>query len=701
MRAMRVGIVARLLARAALTATLLAAADDARADAPASPGLNVEALPMFGAGGSVIATGWSGVVVRIQNGGASPVRGEVTVNSEEWGSNGHGFTATVPFNVGASTSIHVRAPVDVTLYGELNVKVTSDTGEELSSTRFTTSQTSGVVLLDVSETWRLRGAINDVAVAPTYRPAATAGRGGASPTLTVASPRFNPATGDPLLPDRAALYGGIDAVLVRSDILAHVRGAELEALAGYVLAGGTLAIVVSRPEDIRNEAIESLVGGPISRAAVSSAALAELTLASGGSTSSTAKAIPPARHPSSEVSEALIGYGGANLHGSSYGNSAFYGLGEVHLLAFDPTCKPALDDPWVQARVVDLARRGYDRRSTQIFRPGEARYGSPNAVRQQLDPNQGSRWAIGVAALLLCVYAVLAGPINFGTAASRGKPLRALLRLPIFAAVTFALVVAVGVFAKGVSGRARHLTLVEAGAGMPRGAARRFRGFFAAHERELTVRTSDGSSVVATANLSEPVERKDHLLVDRDGARLVEVAALPWQTVVVQEDGFASLGEGIAVVADGDGGLAVINRSGRDLRAVILRLADGTMFYAPRLRDGERLTPGGAAAMTSTPAGSAWQARVNTSYAPPTGGIVTHRLFASELSLVIDQDAPGLSEAWTAIESASSEVVDWFPDGAPVVLAQIDGGEGRGSDSGMRLESDRVLVRVVGRGGKP
>ena len=34
-------------------------------------------------------------------------------------------------------------------------------------------------------------------------------------------------------------------------------------------------------------------------------------------------------------------------------------------------------------------------------------------------------------------------------------------------------------------------------------------------------------------------------------------------------------------------------------------------------------------------------------------------------------------------------------------LGQLDGGEGRASDSGLRLESDRLLVRVVGFGGKP
>jgi hypothetical protein len=37
----------------------------------------------------------------------------------------------------------------------------------------------------------------------------------------------------------------------------------------------------------------------------------------------------------------------------------------------------------------------------------------------------------------------------------------------------------------------------------------------------------------------------------------------------------------------------------------------------------------------------------------------------------------------------------------PVLLAQVEGGEGRTSDTGLRLDSDRVLVRVVGFGGKP
>ena len=42
-----------------------------------------------------------------------------------------------------------------------------------------------------------------------------------------------------------------------------------------------------------------------------------------------------------------------------------------------------------------------------------------------------------------------------------------------------------------------------------------------------------------------------------------------------------------------------------------------------------------------------------------------------------------------------------IPDDVPTLIAQIDGGEGKSQDSGLRLESDRMLVRVVGFGGKP
>jgi hypothetical protein len=288
------------------------------------------------------------------------------------------------------------------------------------------------------------------------------------------------------------------------------------------------------------------------------------------------------------MSKLLGGFRGGNLRGSLYGNSAPYGLGEVHLLAFDPTRKPALDDPWVKVRMLDLTRRAYDRRANVVFRPGayEDVYGLQK-VRKLLDPNEGSRWAIAAAALLLLIYAVIAGPVNYSIAARRNKPLMALRLLPIFSIGMFLIIVGIGVLAKGVSGRARHLSLVEAGAGMTQASVRRYRGFFASRAKELTVRTTDSASVVHTALVSEPGEAEDKLVVDREGARLENVNALPWQTLVMREDGVVRFGDGIAIVKKDPASATVKNRSGHNLRAALLRLPNGDVRYFAKIADGE------------------------------------------------------------------------------------------------------------------
>ena len=692
-------------ASAALAALLFASPAITRAQpfmSPAAPmsDVAVEAVPLFGAPGT-IAAGWNQIVVRIQNNGTTPARGNVEITSGQYGHE-RTFHATAPYSAGAGASVHVRVPVHVILFGEVHVRVHAEgaASTPIAETTLSVFKPSGALLVDVSETSRLRGVIGEVPLAFLFTPPGASMGGATPPTLTVGTPRFDPATGDPMLPDRAALYSSADAVMVRSDLLSRISGAELDALAGYVLAGGTLAIAVVRPEDIRHPTLTAFAGGAITRRGVSSEALRELDppVAVSGFGASTVKVIPAAKNPTPDVSETLAGYYGGNLHGSSFGTSATYGMGEVHFLAFDPTRKPAVDDPWVQIRMIDLTRRAFDRRSTQIFRPGNDAQGSYDSVRQQLDPNQSSRWAIGVAAILLCVYAVLAGPINFALASKRGRPLRALRHLPIYAAVTFAIIVALGMFAKGINGRARHLTLIEAGGGMTKGSAQRWRGFFSSRAKELTVRTTDGSSVVSTAVISDSLDYEDHLLVDRDGARLVDVAALPWQTVVIREHGFASLGEGIALVRDG-AGATVINRSGRDLRGLILRLPDGTMFYAAKLKDGDKLASSAAEPIAASPLWTSWQALVNTT--TRAGSIDLHSLAADALRPRLEADAPGLGEAWMAINEAAGLAVDWFPDAAPVLLAQLDGGEGRAADTGLRIESDRLLVRVVGFGGAP
>ncbi|TKD12466.1 hypothetical protein [Polyangium fumosum] len=671
------------------------------AEAPPAPppgraSVSFEVAPLLGTT-SPTPAGWSGFLVRVQNNEAKPLRGEVEVLSRLH-SDQMRFRATAPFVVGAGTSVIVRLPTHGNVYGETNVVARDDAGVVLGSHTTAVTNMQELFLLDVSETSRLKGALHDAAISPLYSPWGGYGAYGTGPQLKVGAPRFDPATGDPILPDRAALYAPASAVLLRSDTLVKIGAAELEALSGYVLAGGTLAVALARPEDLRSPLLAAFAGGEITPTSPHSETLRELVLPAPPSNAT--KSIPFAESAAEEVGKTLAGFSGGNLHGSRYGASATYGLGEFHLLAFDPTRKPAVDDPWVQARVLDLTRRAFDRKSSIVYRQG----GAPGTVdldrvRQELDPNESSRWGIAVAAILLIAYAVLAGPVNFTMHANKGKPLRALVWLPILSAIAFFAVVLIGLFAKGLTGRSRHLTLVEAGAGMTKGTARRWRGFFTPRSKDLTVRTSDGSSVVTTAVVASPATIDDHMLVDRDGARLVDLAILPWQTVVVREDGFADVGEGISIVHEGEKDTAVTNRSGHDLRAAILMLPGLLPRYFPTIKDGERVLASAGKDLKTVTAGTTWIRQVNGTRR--AGTLDLHPLSSVFVRPIVEPDAPGLAEAWLAVEQSAGGLVDWFPEDVPVLLGQLDGGEGKTSDAGLKLERDRLLVRIVGYGGRP
>lgn len=695
-RARLAGGVAVLLFAALAGAPGHAPAQEPGAKVTQPTDMSVAITPALSTSSTSLPWGWTTIVFGITNSSAGPARGEVRAMIRQYGEK-RSFEATAPYVVPAGATVSVRLPVDVIPYAQVNVFVVDSERGPIGSTTFTGVDARNVVLFDTSGS-QLKGAINDVHVQTLYEEPAHRGSG-TTPTLGVVVPRVDAATGDPILPDRAALYQAADAVLFRSDVLARLAGPELEALAGYVLAGGTLAIAVTRPEDVRNPAITALVGGEIAQTAVSSEALRQLVLPGAGASSS-GPAVPFGLAPGEELGTKLGGFRGGNLRGSIYGSSAPYGLGEVHMLAFDPTTKPAIDDGWARTRVIDLARRAFDRRAHVAFRPGAGdNYYDAERVRRQLDPNESSRWAIAIAAVLLLAYAIIAGPVNYSIAARRNKPLSALRRLPIFAAIMFFVIVGIGILAKGPSGRARHLSLIEAGAGMSKATIRRYRGFFASRARELTVRTTDPTSVVRTAIVSEPGETQDRLVVDREGARLENVNALPWQTLVMREDGLADLGEGITILKQDPAGATVKNRSGRPLRAALLRLPSGDVRYFERIEDGASVESSAGREIGASPKDRGWLAGVNARRT--VGSMSVYPLNAYALGPITESDAPGLADAWQALEEAAERDAAWFLDDVPVLLAQMDGGEGKPSDSGLRLESDRLLVRVVGYGGAP
>jgi hypothetical protein len=657
--------------------------------------IQVLALPLLG-DASITPGGWTELLVRIENRGTENAEGTVTVfaSGAAW-TTGTGVEVRAPYSVGAGATVSLRMPFRVGWNMDPVVRVLAADGKKLFEQNFHRTGDNRTLLVDVARASPLGVALRGIPVGSRADPWLI-GYGGysgsGSPTVTeVASPMYDPVTGDAQLPRHTAGYARVAAVLLRSDELARLPAAELEALSGFVLGGGTLAVILVRPEDMRHPTVTALVGGDVERASAPIELLKELYLvpmSGGGGYYPGGKTQPVQSSPEPLVAETLTGYRGGNLQPSPYGASAPYGLGEVHFLGFNPQERPAVDSPWVHIRMVDMLRRANERNVTALYRHGGP-HTIASEVRRQLDPNEGARWAIVVTALLLCAYAVFAGPVNFTYWRKKQRPLRAFLYVPVASALTFGAVVGIGVVAKGCSGRARHLTVVEAGAGMTRGTARRWRGFFVPSQQTIRVQTSSATSVLGTELMDHGEETSDHMLLDRDGLSLVDLPLLPWETVVVREDAYVDLGEGISLVKKPPDEIQIVNRTGRKLRGLLLSDPTRGPLFLRELEDGGSVSSAsfdGASFIlnASTPA-----------------GLSLHDFDVYSVSMRLNEAVPGLGEAWTAVLATITQQKDWFPDGVPVLLAQIEGGEGRTRDTGLNLDSDRLLVRIVGYGGTP
>jgi hypothetical protein len=739
----RVALATALTALLASTATHARAADPAPSSSATTPAATIllAAMPVFGAAASV-GDGWTEIVARVENVSPAPIKGTVELESAVPGHRGlqeSVFTATAPFNVAAGKSVVVRLPTHgFGSYGPtVTLRALAETHAELARTNVPVQSTVAPLLVDAEATPKLNVVMNAWPVAHAWNPHAGSyaipSTTAASP-LSVGAPGFDRTTGDPVLPDRAAAYAAVSVVVIRSDLLAKLEGLALEALVGWVATGGELAVVPTRPEDLRAGTLATLVGGAVGKGDVPSALYSypapdkppntgtfdpgDIFDTPPGTPTPTnpfatpdAGATPIAWHPfipakSSTkpptfragplpaVREKLVGFSGGNLRPSPYGATAPYGLGEVHLLAFDPTTLPAIDDAWTHGRIVELVGRAWDRRAKQVFPHGggEARASSLYDLRRLLDPNENFRVALGVSALLLVVYSIVAGPLTYLRATRKGKPLDPLLWAPIWSAVAFGLILLVGLAGKGWRGRARHVALVEAGAGVTRGAIRRYRGFFSSQTRSLTIAATDRSCVLDVV-ASDSKEHGDAIMrLDRNGARLENLTALPWQTVVVAEDGLYDFKGGISILPSPDGSADVVNRSGRELRELLVYVPLQGIHYIPVLKDGDRVRASTGKLLLTA------HARTRTS----AGTLAVHPFDPAFLgSMVGGKEGTHVQETWTPIVSSSGSVTDWFPDDAAVVLAEIAGGEGAKSDSGLSVENDRLLVRIVGEGGAP
>jgi hypothetical protein len=718
------------------SASVSAAASGSAAPAhPGAPPLGIHVQPIFG-NEAAVGYGWQDFVVTIENPTPTQQKGTVELRSHmSTYVDRDSFVAKAPFAVLATKVVSVRLPMRARndQVPTLTLRVMDERGTEIAAMPVTPNMNVQPTLVDIDNPSRLaiplRGwpATTTYSLTPSYTYYTYAPAPSTAMNIAVAAPHFDATTGDPVLPTRAAAYSGITAVLVKSDLLARLEPELKDALLDWVAGGGTLALVVSRPEDLHGPEITKLAGAGVVSGAVNPAlekimAVPKPVPAGGGTGTGTGfggirwdpstdtkgdfqfirtspLVAPSTGGPGPQVLPKLVGFTGGNLVLSNYGSTATYGRGQVHLLAFDPTESPMVDDVWVQSRMVDMMNKAWDRRASIVFPAGAnprnavAAYygygaGKTDDVRRALDPNENFRPALGFAAILLVLYSIFVGPVNFLRAKNRGKPLRPLFLAPIFSAAAFGAIVLVGLGVKGWRGRTRHLAFAETGSGNVRASITRFRGFYTSETRSLSITASDRTSVLDVLSSDSIMDDKALVRVDRDGFSLENITSLPWQTLVVRENGFIDLKGGVTITTT-PGSPAVTevkNDTGSSLLDALVYVPGDGVRYFETIKNGDKVTASSGRLVLSG------ASRRTTS----AGAMTVHAFDPATIATMLDsKSGERVTKTWAPITQVAGDAVDWWPDDKTVVLADVDGGERVKSDNGLSVEADRMLLRVV------
>jgi len=628
--------------------------------------------------------GWNEAVVTLDNTDAPAWRGEVAVDSsydrhaDDRGSlrvpvslaAGESVRLLMPFHLHAGTfpNVVLRAPAE----GEIASQALSLTrpiegvativeiqGKDARGLKLVEVPASGSTAFDDDEGVKVpppphhpMGGPKGVIPPP---PSPTVS-GLALATAQVTTVQFARESGDPILPDVAGGWSGAALVVVPSDILGRLSGRALDSLEHWVQSGGTIAIAVTRDEDLRSEPVKRLLGGE-----------ARVTSATGASEMT--------------FSGVELARGDVTKEGND-GDFVAHGLGEVWLLRRDPWAKAV--DPKSPRTMFGLWTHAIKHRGNVLSLPAGTgiRWYDEDRVRKFLDPNHGFRPSLGIAAVLVVLYALLVGPFAFARARKSGRPLDVLRMTPVLALALFAVLVGLGKIGKGFRGRARRLAVVEVAGGSTRATATTLHAFYVA---DPSIVDLVATRPIDTVHVVEPSVDGDPIELDRGAIAVRAVRAHPWQTIVVAEEGGRQVPGGVVLEGNGPR-LTLINNTPWTLEHVVLH-PETTAVAPARSRYFASVPPGATVVARD---GIAVDRRIR-----PFG---YHSAPGDTIIAPKDPSADAMDAVEALVNSwPGASAVSPLPFDVPMATAIVrtTGGE----SSGLKVEREAMLLRVIGLGG--
>lgn len=324
------------------------------------------------------------------------------------------------------------------------------------------------------------------------------------------------AAGDPIVPRRVQGWRGVSLVVATVRELERLDESQLEALRQHIFSGGRILITPGTPEEVRAASVQRLAGDVRVSGTMltSSEALWQPEYFGGGR---------------------ALGYGYVWLctkdinAPSSVGSERVKGLLR-RIVTRAPTVRPQLP-------LYDDESTTNNWQSQQSFRE----------LRAALDPNASFRPALGLVAVLLLIYVLAVGPLNFSYVQKRGKPTLALITTPILSFGCLVLMLLVGFIGKGVTMRHRSITWVESLAGESHGIRRTYHGLYSTRpatfdlEADGITRFAGNSSVTLTHDIGPSGDET-----------LTGIRSSLWSTTLVREEEVVPFGMVDFALLDGE-----------------------------------------------------------------------------------------------------------------------------------------------------